>query len=183
MSKRFFAHIHKYVLWALLSAVFWAWIFTFLTDAPSSQKIVIYSDTQSMNERALAEELEKDKPSNIRMIQIYPFSYALVDVTAPERADMYVLSETDLVNRADLLFPIPLKEEGYIKDGVLLGLLLFDKEDGAVAAAEFFQYAGDMPGIENYYLCFSKTSSHLGEWNESQDDAAIQIAETILQLP
>lgn len=34
MLRRVWRNIHLYVLWALAAALFWAWIFGFVTDAP-----------------------------------------------------------------------------------------------------------------------------------------------------
>ena len=57
--KNVLSQLHSFVLWALLSAVFWGWIFTaFVDDAPAGKKVVIYVDAPVRMERELDARLE-----------------------------------------------------------------------------------------------------------------------------
>ena len=39
--KNVFSQLHTFILWALMSAIFWGWIFTLVTDAPAGKKITV----------------------------------------------------------------------------------------------------------------------------------------------
>jgi hypothetical protein len=43
--KNIVSQTHRWILWALLSAVFWAWIFTLLTDTVPAKKVTVFVQT------------------------------------------------------------------------------------------------------------------------------------------
>ena len=170
MLKRIFSQLHRYVLWLLISAVFWAWVFTFVTDTTREKKIVLYADVPSISDRSLAIELEKELPDGIQMVQVHPFSYAAFDTEAVKLADLYILPEREMHEYAEQLCVIP--ETGQ------RGTLLHEPDGFSRLDAYCIYEAG-----ERYFLCYNIRSVHLGAWNASEDDAACVIAQRILQMP
>lgn len=183
MIKRILSQLHRYVILAMASFIFWAWIFTLLTNTVPAKKIVIFSDIPQLDESALSAELEKNLPDGIRMIQVHPFSYAMFDTSEPMSADLYILSGEDIGILLDQLCLIPAEADGFVSDGTLYGYLLHAADGSFTRLGTFGSYV--VPGEEedDYYLCFNKDSLHLGLWNGSADDAAIVIADRILQIP
>lgn len=183
MIKRILSQLHRYVILAMISFIFWAWIFTLLTDTVPAKKIVLYSDAPVFDDQGLAAELENDLPKGIRMIQAHPFSYAMFDTSEPLSADLYILSESDIGILLDQLNPIPYEQDGFVSEGTLYGILLHDAEGSFSRLDSYSMYATPEKQDEDYYLCFNKDSLHLGSWNGSEDDAALKIAERILTIP
>ena len=52
--KGILRNLHRYVLWALVSVVFWAWVFTRVLDAPAGKKLVVYADMPDLDRAALS---------------------------------------------------------------------------------------------------------------------------------
>lgn len=201
--KGFFSNIHRYLFWLVISCLLWAWIYSLITDAPRAKKVVVYTNTPAVSDKELAMELEKDLPEGIRMIQVHPFSYSAFNTGAPDAADIYILSEEDIKNNIDMLVTLsPRSGNDLYVDGSCYGWLIFDAESDKGAADSFIGYLpedavpeGAVPtedpeaqNVEpetpvNYYICFNKTSPHLGELNDSSDSAALIIAERLLDLP
>lgn len=183
MIKRILSQLHRYVILAMASFIFWAWIFTLLTDTVPAKKIVLYSDAPVFDDQGLSAELEKDLPDGIRMVQTHPFSYAMFDTSEPLSADLYILSESDIGILLDQLLPIPDGTDGYVSEGTVYGYLLHDADGTFSRLDSFSRYKTPEKEDENYYLCFNKDSIHLGSWNGSDDDAALFIADRILAIP
>ncbi len=169
MLKRILSQLHRYVFWALISAIFWAWIFTLVTDTTRDKKVVLYADVPALSDRSLAIELEKELPDGIKMVQIHAFSYAAFDTEAVNLADLYILTESEMDEYAEQLCVIP--ETG------TRGILLHEPGGFSRLDAYCTYEAG-----ERYFLCYNIRSVHLGAWNTSEDDAALVIAERILQM-
>ncbi len=66
--KGILKNLHRYVLWADLSAVFWAWIISLITDPPGSKKVILYADLDAINRDALAAVLAEDLPKHIKFV-------------------------------------------------------------------------------------------------------------------
>ena len=78
---RFFRNVlsqlHSYVLWALMSVLFWGWIFTaFIADAPAEKKVVVFADAQVRMDRELDLPLEEDLPEGIRIKAMVPRAFS-----------------------------------------------------------------------------------------------------------
>ena len=193
---------HRYLLWLLISVFLWAWLFMLVSDAPKEKKVSVYYNAPDASDSEMSIELEKELPDGIKQIDVYPFSHAAFDTAAPEDADIYIVSESDLASVIDQLQPIPSRgEDDYVKDGLVYGWRIYSMDLSAGSALEYIRYSGeknvpegavpdpDAPGSilyrddENYYLCFNKDSIHLGEWNGSADGAALSVAERIFTLP
>ena len=89
--KNIWSQLHRFVFWAILSTIFWAWIFNVITDAPPAKKVTLYVMTDSCEDRALEEALEPARPEGIRLVRVHPFSYVLFDTQDALNADLYVI--------------------------------------------------------------------------------------------
>ena len=165
----------------LVSAVFWSWIFTLLTDTGRENKIVIYADMKDFRWKDLAVTLEEKVPETIRFVQVHPFTYAMMNSSDLEQADLYIMTAAQAEEFSRFTAPLPtdLPEElaSLPRDESLGGLLLFDAEAGSGAAVDYLNYAY-LPG-ENWYLFFGANSLHLPA-EENKEDAAAMITACVL---
>ncbi len=177
------------LVWALAGAVFWSWIFTFLTDAPRSEKVTIYAEMQTLEDKALSIRLEEHLPEGIRMIQVHAFRYAMLDASALETADLYIVTEAGAREHLSWLADLPDtwtgKEDNpenllYL-EGRPVGICVCDGQSDKGAAGSFLNY-GEKPG-EKWYLCFGSGGYHLSTLERGVDDAARAVAEELLNLP
>lgn len=167
--KMFIRNIHRYVLWAVVAVVFWAWIFNLATDTVRTKKVVVYCDAPSVNERGLMTELEKELPKGLRFVKVFSFESLKYGMYLDD-ADVYVLPFDKLADTADKLLPLPFTAED--GDYVVNGDLLAKKLGGR---------AGSFITGDDLYICIYSSSPHSG-LEGSNDDAAILIAERILSL-
>lgn len=172
--KKILWNIHRYILCALGSVFIWTWIFTLVTDAPRAKKVTVMFDTVSVSDSALAELLKQDLPKGLRTVKVRHVSYMDMTFGMDDEADIYIIPGSKMEASADYLVPLPEKRSDgdAVINGSVYGWLL----DGAASSYAVFDET------ENYYLCFSKTSNHLGDLNDSKDDAALKVAEKILSL-
>ena len=75
--RNIWSQLHRFVFWALISIVFWGWIFTLITDAPAARKVTLYVNTNAPRDKELVLKLEEDLPEGIRFVKVHPFSYAV----------------------------------------------------------------------------------------------------------
>ena len=177
--KNIWSQLHRFVFWALLSTILWAWIFTIITDTVPEKKVTLYVQTEACRSQELSLKLEEEKPVGIKMVKVHPFSYAAFGNRELLESDLYAVRESD----AEEMLPIfaPLEGEAldtggrelFLRDGVCYGVKLSGPGEEGVAAA----YMGYEPG-ESYYLFFNANSLHLG----SGDGAALRVAEALLKL-
>lgn len=179
--KNIFSQMHRWILWALISAVFWGWIFQLVTNTTPAHKIVLYASVDTCEDKALALALEEDRPEGIKMIKVHPFSYAMFDDGELLSADLYVVSAPEVEEYRSSFAAM---EEGswdwgdrelYRLDGQILGVKIYDAATGEGAAKSYLGYAPDT----DYYLFFNVASLHLGDG----DGAALRVAEHLLKLP
>lgn len=174
---------HRYLLWLVVSFFFWAWIFTFITDAPAAKKLVLYADCPAMEREALDAALEGDMPEGIRFVEARIFSDEMFQPSNLTSGDLFILSSQQIdrylpncIPLGEAIFPDrPL----YTAEGVAYGVSVYDEARGVAAGMKYVAY---IPG-ETYYLFFNANSPHLGAWNGSADDAAIAAARAFLALP
>ena len=174
---------HRYLLWATVSFFLWAWIFTLITDAPAAKKLVLYADCPAMERQALDAALEADMPENIRFVEARVFSDEMFQPSNLASGDLFILSSQQIDRYLPSCTPLveaafgehPLYETG----GKAYGICVYDESLGIAVGT---QYVAFIPG-ETYYLFFNAGSPHLGDWNGSQDDAAIIAAREFLALP
>ncbi len=172
---------HVFVL-ALACGVLVSWVFNQLTDTDRVHKVTLFAEVSAMEERALASALEEKLPSGIRMVTAHPFHYAMLDTSALETADLYLMTEAGIREHRAWLCTLPeemRKGETAETDGEALGLLICR--------------AGEESGLETYlpalraenqdlYLCFGAGGYHLKDLEKGVDDAALTVAETLSEL-
>ncbi len=88
--KQAASQLHVYVFWAVISVIFWAWIFTMVNDAPREKKLTLFAYAP-VEEHALDLELEKEMPDGIRMIRAHSFDYAVFGTDELLNADLYLV--------------------------------------------------------------------------------------------
>lgn len=173
--KRILWNLHRYVICVLGSVFIWTWIFTIVTDAPRAKKVTVMCDTVSVDQEALAAVLKQDLPKGLRTVKVLHVSYMDMAFGMEDEADIYIIPGSKMEASVEYLVPLPgMRSEGdAVFGGTVYGWLL----DGA--ASSYIGY----DSAEKYYLCFSRTSPHLGELNDSKDSAALPIADKLIQLP
>ena len=174
--KNIWSQLHLYLLWLLASALIWGLVFSFVTDAPPGKKVTVFIDAENCRDLALREELEKSLPEGIRMIQVHPFSYAMFNERTLLDADVFIVPESSVEDYREsfLLFPdaVPAQD---LREG---GILMYDASSGEGAAASYIRY----DPAESYYLFFGVNSLHAAALSGRGDDAALAVADRLLEL-
>jgi len=186
--KRFRSQLFIYGVYAILAAMFWSAVFSWVTDAPAAKKLVLYADVPQMESTALAVELEKSLPEGIRMVQAHPFSYAMMNDGGLAAADLYIIRESGL----EQYLGSQAAAEGYrtelagyeclLSEGGLYGVKVYDAASGQGAAAQYITYTGYGAENEDCWLCFSAKSVHIAALGGGKDDAALTIALALMNL-
>ncbi len=181
--KGIFRNLHRYTLWLLVSVVLWAWIFTLITDAPAQKKLLLYAELPAMDREALSAALEEDMPESIRFVEARPFMDEMFSPANVAAGDLFIVSEEQIESYLDTFAVL---DEGafpdqtfYRVEGQARGVCVYDEGAGVAAGTAYVTY---IPG-ERYYLFFNADSKHLGDWNGSDDDAALRAARAFLALP
>lgn len=179
--KRFWNLVPALILWLMLSIFLWGWIFTFLTDTAPENKLTLFVDAAVPEATGLAVKLEEIAlDDTIRMVKVRPFSYAMLDGEPLRRADLYIVREGNLEEYGDWFAPLPedFSDIGQIweKDGVPMGVKVYDHETGLGAAAAYITYENPQYPDEDYYLLFGKASAHL------KDGRALPMAMQLLDI-
>ncbi len=157
--KNVFSQLHSFVLWALLSAIFVGWIFTFVTDTSPEKKVEIYCYVPELRDTDLAVELERDMPEGLRMIRVHTFTYVMMNVDLVENGDIYILPESVIGEYEELLAD---------RDA---GIKVYDAAAGKGAASQYIGYEE-----EDYYLFIGANSPHL------EDGKAQAVAEALMGI-
>ena len=55
--RNIWSQLHRFVFWALLSTILWAWIFTIITDTVPEKKVTLYVQTEDCRSEELALKL------------------------------------------------------------------------------------------------------------------------------
>ena len=178
MIKNILRNWYRYVLWALLSAVFWAWIFILLFSARPAKKVVLYADLPDLDRNALSIELEREKPKGIRIVDMAVFDDMMFNQVEVLSGDLFLIPDSKVeeylasfapIDRAD--FP---GETFFESDGEAYGILVYDEETGLKVGGDLILYIPQ----ERCWLFFNKDSKHIG----GHDDAAIAVAQHFLDL-
>lgn len=169
--KAIWSKLHVYVLWLIISAVFWAWIFSLVTNAPAEKKVTLFIDAPACRDVSMDEELEKTMPEGLRQVRAHLFSYVMFGEAEILNADIYVVPASGAEEYRESFRPLPeqaARGEGlYMMNGVPYGIPVGE------AASAWVDY---VPG-ETYYLFFGVNSVHM------EDGKAIAVAEDYLALP
>ena len=178
MIKRILRNWYRYILCALLSAIFWAWIFTLLFSAPAKKKIVLYADQPYLERNALSMALEEDLPDGIRIVDTASFDDKMFNQVEVLDGDLFLISESHAEAYLASFAPIDRANfpgaSFYESDGEAYGVLVYDEGMGLNVGGQFIVYTPK----ERCWLFFNKDSMHIGK----NDDAAITIAQHFLDL-
>ena len=161
MLKNVLSHLHTFVLWLLLSAFFWSWIFTFVTDAAPEQKVVVYCKVPELRSTELSVALEERMPEGLRMIQVHSFDYVMFDLDAFYGGDIFIVPVSEIETYADVLVSLEGEQ----------GLKAYDALTGTGLAMDYIHY-----GQEDYYLYLGSRSVHL------EDGKAMEVARQLLTM-
>lgn len=180
--KKLWDLIPLMILWLMVSVFFWGWIFTFLTDAPAENKISLFVDVERLDSKSLALVMEEQLSGDIHMVKVHPFTYAMMDSTPLQHADMFIVPLSKWEEYEGWFRPLPeeLQALGPVlqKDNTALGLLVYDPTQEGGAARSYIPYQQ-----EEYYLFFGQESYHIKDNQNAVDDEAIRYARWLLQLP
>ena len=187
--KRIWAQLHRFVFWALILSLIWAWIYTLVGDTTRDKKVLLCLETPGLDRRALSIRLEDAclPMEGIKMIQARGFSYELFG--SEVNGDLYLMRESTLKatleETPDKLTAIELPEgmRGYEWKGGVYGLLAFDPETQKGPAMEQIRYTPfNKPEPEAFWLCFDAKSQHLGFLPSALDNAAWETAMALLAM-
>lgn len=160
--KNITSQLHTFVLWLLISAFFWGWIFTFVTDTSHERKVTVYCHVPMVQDVALAVELERQMPEGLQMIKVHSFDYVMFDMESMELGDIFIIPVSEIETYYEWLFPV----------GEEQGVKVYDAVTGEGIATSYIQYAD-----EDFYLFLGAGSVHL------EDGKALEVAMTLLNLP
>ncbi len=176
--KNILGQLHVYVVWLILSAVLWGFVFNFVTDAPAEKKLVLFAEVERCEDQALSARLEEGKPDGIRLVQAHSFNYVLFDEAGLLNADLYIVGAESVGDYRDSFAPLDLTRlntEGLTLlelDGKPCGIRVWDGQTGSAGA-----YLGY--GAGEYYLFIGANSVHAGR----KDCAAYWMIDELLKLP
>lgn len=157
--KNLWAHLPLFLLWGVISAMLWGWIFTFVTDTAPENKVTVYCRVPALEDTKLAARLEETMPEGLRMIKVHSFDYVMFgEVTG---GDVYIIPASEIGPFAGDLAAV---------DGVF-GVKVYDAASGAGAALPYIRYGG-----EDYYLFLGAGSVHL------EDGKALEVAKQLTEL-
>ena len=92
--KNILSQLHTFILWAMLCALLWSWIYTFVGDTSRNKKVVIFIDAPAIETQKLDLRLEEHLPDGIKMIRVHDFSYDMFGTATP--GDIYIVRESQL---------------------------------------------------------------------------------------
>ena len=182
LLRRLASLIPMLIVWALLSLLIWCWIFSLVTDASPARKVTLYVDGQVIHSTELAAVLEEALPSGIRLVQVRPFSYFMMNGDALREGDLFILPESGIPSYRDWLASLPsdfgLPEEQILyQDGIPLGL-----SADSVTLSGVRPFESDSVSPQRWFLCFGNHSLHLPGNPDAVDDAAAAVAAALLSL-
>ena len=159
--KNIFSHLHIFLLWAVLSAMLWAWIFTFVTDTSPDKKVTVYCHVPEVKSTELAVALEKNMPEGLKMIKVHSFDYVMFDTESIGRGDIFIIPASEIEPFFEDIAPV----------GDENGIRVYDSETGIGIGLEYISY-----GDEDHYLFLGAGSVHL------EDGKALAVAEELLKM-
>ena len=181
--KGIWRNLHRYVLWAIVSFVFWAWVISRITDAPAGRKLLLYADVPAMDRTPLSAQLEAGLPDTIEFAEARAFTDEMFSPGQVNAGDLFVVPEAEaerFLASFTAIDPAAFPGQTYYEsEGKVYGVCVWDEGAGIACGRKYVLYE---PG-ERYYLFFGAQSLHLGALNGSADDAAIVAARTFLSLP
>ena len=143
------------IIWAVLSSLIWSWIFMLVTEPDARHKLVIAVDAAVSDVTELAVSLESSMEGDIQRIKVYPFTYAMMDSSTLEKADLLILSAEGINTYLDWLAPLPAaiaSDQALSVMGIAYGLPLKNP-------LVLRHLSGDAGA---WYVCLGQKSIHAG---------------------
>lgn len=169
------------LLWLMMTAFVWGWIFTFLTDAPREEKMVLFIECDVPGDTVIASKMEEAPSDVIRLAQVKPFSYSMMSSSDIRNADLYILSESGMTEYFEWLTPLPKSMlslgETYEVDGAPYGIKVFDAENKTGILEDHIAYED-----QDYFLAFGKHSLHNAENENAVSNEAISYAKMLFEM-
>ena len=159
--KNIVSRFHIFLLWFVVSFMFWSWIFTIVPDTSPEKKVTVYCHVPAVQDTALAVALEEHMPAGLEMVKVHSFDYVMFDEESINKGDVFIIPASEVELFADNL--VPMGEEQ--------GAKVYDASTGAGVAMEYIQYAD-----EDFYLFLGAGSEHL------EDGKALEVARLILAM-
>ena len=186
MLKRIFQNAHRYIFWAVFSAVIWTWILMLCTEVSPKRKVVVYADLEGLDKAALSEALSEDLPKGIRCVETERFTDQIFMPGSVQAGDLFLIPESAAESYAESFVPIDREAfpgASFLEwNGEAYGVCVYDPAAGISVAETFIRYPA-LLGEERCWLFFGKESLHIGSWNDaSADDAAIVLAQAFMKL-
>ena len=186
--RNIWAQLHRFVFWALILSLLWAWIYSFVGDTSREKKVILCVDAYALDQRGLGLRLEEEcLPAGIKMIQVRSFGYSFLGTEL--EGDLYFMKasilESTVIDTPGTLAPLTLPEgmRGYEREGQCWGILAFDPETQRGPAMRYIQYTPlPEPEREAYYLCFDAGSPHFSGNEGAVDNAAWEVALALLSI-
>ena len=148
------------LFWLMMTVFFWSWIFTFLTDAPREEKIVLFVECDVPDATYIAAKLEEVPSEVIRLAQVRPFSYSMMSSEDIRSSDLYIVSESGFQEYSEWFMPLPENAlnlgESFLFENKPYGVKVYDAQTKSGILTDFIGYED-----ENYYLAFGNQSLHI----------------------
>ena len=178
--RRFTRLIPLLILWLMASALIWGFVFTRITDTARENKIVIFVDAETPGAAELETKLQPLLGDGIRMVQVHPFTYAMLDTSTITNADLYIVKASELETYLSWFAPYPDDFESLMPawehEGVCYGQMVYTP----IRSYDPFRGLISFGDRETYYLCFGKNSLHLSSQEGAVDDQAAACARLLL---
>ncbi|MBR3929019.1 MAG: hypothetical protein IKJ65_08470 [Clostridia bacterium] len=169
------------LFWLMITVFFWSWIFTFLTDAPRKEKIVLFVECDVPENTYIASRLEEFPSDVIRLAQVKPFSYSMMSSDAIRESDLYIVSESGFHEYFEWFAPLPENAQApgevFVFNGIPYGFKAYDKETASGILTKSIDYPA-----ENHYLVFGKSSLHLMGNENAVSDEAVNFARYLFEI-
>lgn len=174
------------LVWAVLGAFFWSFIFLRVTDTDPAHKLVVCVDAAVPGAAELEELLDRACGGDVRMTKVRPFAYAMMDSSALRGADLLIVREENLAAYQDWFAPCPAtfaaRDEDWLAGGVRCGLFLSGTGQQNAVLRRWIDYSGVDADGGRFYLCFGKQSRHLAGLEGAADDEAPRFASLLLEM-
>ncbi len=157
------------------SAVFWGWIFTFITDTGFDRKISVYYSPSLRADETLAARLEEQLPEGIRMVKVRSFEYFMFGTEDLEKGDLYIVKESECGQYLSFFRSLPAEAASAFGDRLYV---YTDAQSGAAVTGLNLDSGGyfseSFPEGERLILFFGGKSAH------AEDRKAMYALQTIM---
>lgn len=185
--KAFFDLFPMMLLWLVLSVILWGFVFNHLTDAEPENKIMLFIDAPLTEETRLALQLEERMEAPVEMVQVRPFSYAMMGGDAIENADLYIVGASQAETYKEWFAPLPQTLQAFDGvmeiDGMPMGIKVYDAAAQQGVGTSFILYGDPSKAAEDYYLFLGAHSLHVQSHEQAVDDQAVSCVFYLLELP